>query len=103
MKKPFNHRVWDACKHIPSGRVSTYKEIGDAIGTKGYRAVGNALNKNPYAPTVPCHRVVKSDGSLGGFGGGIRRKASLLANEGITLSKGRINNFKEKIIRLSNN
>ncbi|MBI4335571.1 MAG: MGMT family protein, partial [Candidatus Omnitrophica bacterium] len=54
---------------------------------KAYRAVGNALNKNPFAPIVPCHRVVKSDGSLGGFAKGKRQKLRLLKREGLTLGK----------------
>ena len=56
----FNDKVYKLCKLIPKGRVSTYKELAKALDSKGYRAVGNALNKNPYAPVVPCHRVVSS-------------------------------------------
>ncbi|MEK6900935.1 MAG: MGMT family protein [Nanoarchaeota archaeon] len=57
------------CQQIPKGKVTTYKEIASVLGTKGYQAIGQALQCNPYAPHVPCHRVVKSDGSLGGFKG----------------------------------
>ena len=59
------------------------REIAKAIGTKAYRAVGNALNKNPYAPIVPCHRVIGTNGSLTGFGGGLDTKAFLLNLEGV--------------------
>ena len=61
----FQDKVYKICSKIPKGKVSTYGEIAKALGKTGpmSRAVGNALNKNPYAPIVPCHRVVKSDGS----------------------------------------
>ncbi|MFH0978818.1 MAG: MGMT family protein [Candidatus Woesearchaeota archaeon] len=86
----FNQKVWDITKKIPKGRVSTYKAIAQALGTKAYRAVGNALNKNPYAPIVPCHRVIRSDGLVGGFASGNRRKMQMLKTEGINISNGRI-------------
>jgi methylated-DNA-[protein]-cysteine S-methyltransferase len=98
VKKPFNQMVWDACKSIPFGRVSTYKEIGNAIGSKGYRAIGNALNKNPHAPIVPCHRVVNSNGKIGGFAAGKEKKSQLLTKEGITIINGKISDFTEKKI-----
>ena len=71
--------------NIPKGKVKTYKEV--AIGIKmpnAARAVANACGKNPYAPKVPCHRVIRSDGTLGGFSaaGGIKMKKKLLKNEG---------------------
>ena len=104
----FNEKVWEMCKLIPSGKVSTYKEIGKKIG-KGqvYRAVGNALKRNPNAPKVPCHRVVCSDGSLGGYCGEMesRKKIKLLENEGIELfivgkgkkKKIKIKDFEKKL------
>ena len=69
----FSRRVYDLCRRIPKGKVTTYKIIAEKLGTKAYRAVGNALNKNPHKD-VPCHRVVGSDGSLTGFAHGIKRK-----------------------------
>ena len=86
----FNERVWAMTARIPAGKVTTYAAIARALGTKGYRAVGNALNRNPYAPAVPCHRVVGSDGSLAGFAGGVAKKQRMLAEEGIALRKGRV-------------
>jgi methylated-DNA-[protein]-cysteine S-methyltransferase len=83
------------CSRIPKGKVSTYKEIGKFLGMKGYRAVGLALNKNPFSPTVPCHRVVGSDGSLVGFAGGLDRKTAMLREEGISITTNRIRNFKK--------
>ena len=86
----FNEKVWAMCVRVPAGRVVTYAGIARALGSNGYRAVGNALNKNPYAPTVPCHRVVGSNGALTGFAGGLDKKRELLEAEGLTLTKSGI-------------
>jgi len=86
----FNERVWEECRKIPKGRVTTYKAIAEKLGTRAYRAVGQALNKNPYWPEVPCHRVVGSDGSLTGFAGGIDKKSELLRKEGITVRREKV-------------
>jgi len=79
----FNQKVWALTARIPQGKVATYADIARALKTRGYRAVGNALNRNPYAPAVPCHRVVGSDGSLTGFAHGIDKKRKILQTEGI--------------------
>jgi methylated-DNA-[protein]-cysteine S-methyltransferase len=81
----FNQKVWALTARIPKGKVVRYADIARALGSNGYRAVGNALNKNPYAPKVPCHRVVGSDGTLTGFAGGLEKKRDLLKREGLTL------------------
>src|SRR5688572_26674005 len=86
----FNQKVWALCARVPKGQVTTYADIARALGTKAYRAVGNALNRNPYAPDVPCHRVVGSDGSLTGFAGGLKLKQQMLAREGIDCAGGRV-------------
>ena len=87
----FNEKVWALTARIPAGQVRTYADIARELGTKGYRAVGNALNRNPYAPAVPCHRVVGSNGSLTGFAGGIDMKRKLLSGEGVPVGKnGRV-------------
>lgn len=81
---PFQQAVWRACMSIPPGETRSYGWIARRIGRPGAaRAVGSALGKNPFAPTVPCHRVISSDGSLGGFSapGGLKTKARLLAAE----------------------
>ena len=73
---------------IPRGRVKTYSQVAKAIGKPlAVRAVANAIGKNPYAPKIPCHRVIRSDGSLGGYSGkgGVKTKRFLLQKEGITL------------------
>jgi methylated-DNA-[protein]-cysteine S-methyltransferase len=80
----FQISVWKELLKIPRGRTKTYKEIAVAIGRpNSSRAVANACAQNPYAPDVPCHRVVRSDGSLGGYSaeGGIERKRQLLEME----------------------
>jgi methylated-DNA-[protein]-cysteine S-methyltransferase len=93
----FNEKVWALTAQIPKGQVTTYAEIARRLKTKGYRAVGNALNRNPYAPGVPCHRVVGSNGSLTGFAGGLKKKQELLEAEGIPLKNGKAR--CEKIFR----
>mgnify|MGYP001569396838 CR=1 FL=1 len=91
MKKNFNERCYTVLKRVPRGKVTTYKEISKFLHSKAYRAVGNAMNKNPYAPKVPCHRVINSDGTIGGFASGTRNKAKMLRKEGIEINNGKIN------------
>ncbi|KZX15486.1 methylated-DNA--protein-cysteine methyltransferase [Methanobrevibacter cuticularis] len=86
----FEKKVYLETINIPKGQVRTYKEIGDSIGTKGYRAVGNALNKNPIAIVVPCHRVVGSNMKLTGFRGGLDMKKSMLEKEGIKIKNDKL-------------
>lgn len=87
----FGVGVYRATKRIPRGKVSTYAAIARVIGRpRAARAVGNALNKNPYAPQVPCHRVVRSDGRVGGFAGGPAKKTRLLEEEGVGVKSERI-------------
>jgi methylated-DNA-[protein]-cysteine S-methyltransferase len=86
----FNQRVWATCARIPAGKVVTYADLARAVGSVGYRAVGNAMNKNPYAPRVPCHRVVGSDGKLTGFAGGLEKKRQMLDAEGVHFKGERV-------------
>ena len=81
----FNEKVWALTARIPAGKVVTYGDIARELGTKAYRAVGNALNRNPYAPAVPCHRVVGADGGLTGFASGVGRKRQMLLKEGVRM------------------
>ena len=84
----FQIKVWKFLKKIKKGEVKTYKEVAIAINrTKAARAVANACAKNPYAPKVPCHRVIRSDGTLGGFSapGGVKTKKKMLKREGFSL------------------
>ncbi len=81
----FQTKVWMACAAIPKGQVRTYSWIANQIGQpKAVRAVGKALGQNPFAPIIPCHRVIKSDGTLGGYSGlgGLKTKRRLLKKEG---------------------
>ena len=81
----FQIKVWNEIKKIPYGEVRTYKQIAESIGhPDSSRAVANACAKNPYAPIIPCHRVVRTDGSLGGYSGlgGVETKIRLLTEEG---------------------
>jgi methylated-DNA-[protein]-cysteine S-methyltransferase len=84
-------------QQIPLGKVSSYKIIAEKMGSKAYRAVGQMIGKNPSAPQVPCHRIVKSDGSLGGYAFGIDKKIELLQAEGIKIKNGKIVDFAKII------
>lgn len=86
----FSERVWALTARVPPGRVVTYADIARRLGTRGYRAVGHALHRNPHAPGVPCHRVVGADGRLTGFAGGLDRKRRLLRREGVPLRGDRV-------------
>jgi O-6-methylguanine DNA methyltransferase len=91
MKKQFPQQVYELTRLIPKGRVATYAAIARALkNSQAARAVGNALNKNPYAPQVPCHRVIRSNGEVGGFASGSRRKIQMLRREGVVIKNGRI-------------
>ena len=84
----FQRKVWLYLKKIPRGKVKTYSDVAKAIGKPlAVRAVANAIAKNPYAPRIPCHRVIRSDGSLGGYSGkgGVKTKKLLLKKEGLTV------------------
>ncbi len=83
--KNFKSRVLEKVCSIPRGEVRSYKEIAHSLRSKGYRAVGNALNQNPLPIIIPCHRVIKSDGSLGDYKGGVDMKKEILTNEGVNI------------------
>lgn len=98
MSSEFSERVYKLVSQVPAGRMTTYREIAQALDTRAYRAVGQALRCNPYAPKVPCHRVVCSDGTLGGFSGGtdhaaVNRKRKLLEAEGVAFDGDLIKDF----------
>ena len=86
-------------RKIPRGEVTTYKILAQQLGTKAYRAVGTAVKNNPDAPIIPCHRVVKSDGSIGFYSGkgGVKTKIRLLEKEEIKIKGKRIADF-EKVL-----
>ena len=107
----FNETIWRLCKNVPRGKVTTYKLLAQAAGTTAYRAVGNAMNKNPNGMTllekgsiekrdmVPCHRVVDSSGHLHGFAHGLAAKARLLRKEGVRIKNERIEEFEKMLYR----
>ena len=91
----FQSECYEALKKVPKGKVITYAGLAREIGKpKAHRAVGNAMNKNPFAPKVPCHRVVKSNGELGGFADDINVKIKRLHKEGVEVLDNKIVNFK---------
>ncbi len=84
----FQLKVWKYLKTIQKGNLKTYKEVAIGIKSpKSARAVANACGKNPYAPKIPCHRVIRSDGKLGGYSGkgGIKTKLRLLRSENVDI------------------
>lgn len=100
MNPNFNERCYAILKKVPRGRIVTYKEIAKALHSKAYRAVGNAMNKNPYAPKVPCHRVINSDGYIGQFAKGIKAKMRMLKSEGIFIDKDNFVDLKKYMFKL---
>ena len=96
---PLQRKTYKLLRRVPRGRVTTYKALAAALDTKAYRAIGQFMRTNPYAPTVPCHRVVASNGTIGGFMGKssgkvIVKKIQMLQAEGIKVIGKRIANFE---------
>lgn len=91
-------------KKVPKGKVTTYKELARALDSKAYRAIGQAMRKNPHAPEVPCHRCVTSNGNVGGFKGKlkgkvIQEKINMLKEEGIVIENKKIINFESVLFK----
>lgn len=84
-------------KKIPKGKVTTYKILARALNTKAYRAVGNVLHKNPNLIQTPCHRVIKSNGKIGGFVLGKSKKIKLLKSEGIPIKNNKVLDFEKHL------
>jgi O-6-methylguanine DNA methyltransferase len=96
--KRFDERVWLLLQKIPRGRVATYRQVAAALGNPGAaRAVGNACSRNPFPGKVPCHRVVRSSGELGGFAFGASRKRALLEREGVSVKSNKVQDFNGKL------
>ncbi len=98
MKTPtdFQKRVYDAVSLVPCGKVTTYKLLADYLGCKSSQAIGQALKQNPLAPEVPCHRVIKSDFSLGGYQGEFGSvKQIMLESEGIIIKEGKLTDINQ--------
>ncbi|MBW2980096.1 MGMT family protein [Candidatus Woesearchaeota archaeon] len=101
MATKFQESVYKLLKRIPKGRVTTYKEIARALGRRGqiYRAVGRALHDNKTPIVIPCHRVVASDSSIGGYSRGIKKKTALLKKEGVGIKNNKIIDFEKRLFR----
>lgn len=96
MSMGFQEKIFKTIKKIPKGKVITYLEVAKEINCPtAYRAVGNILNRN-YDPKIPCHRIVRSDGRVGGFRQGTKAKIKKLQKEGIKIYKGKIDLEKYK-------
>src|SRR3989338_5174572 len=87
-------QIYKLCRQSPQGKVTTYREIAAALGTKGYQAIGQVLKKNPDPGTVPCFKIVKSTGEIGGYCGSdlknISMKIEKLQKEGIVVREGKV-------------
>ena len=104
----FAENIYEELQKVPKGKITTYKLLANAVGSKAYRAVGQALKINPFAPTVPCHRVVASNGTIGGFmgekvGSTIDKKIKMLESEGIRFKKNKVVDFKNVLFVFGRN
>ena len=85
------HKVYQKLLKVPKGKVTTYSELAKAVGLKnGQRAIGRIMSKNPFPVIVPCHRVILSNGKIGGYAWGEKIKANMLSKEGVKIKKGKI-------------
>ena len=100
MKKTFSEKCYSILRKVPKGKVTTYKELARALNCRAYRAVGTAMNKNPFSIKkknqiyVGCHRVINSDGRVGGFASGTKKKIEMLKKEGINVVNGKVDTKK---------
>ena len=93
-------KIYKKLLEVPRGKITTYGDLAKAVGLKnGQRAVGKIMNKNPYPVIIPCHRVVKSDGKIGGYAYGEEIKSDMLTREGIIIKNGKILDLENKIYR----
>ena len=89
-------RVYKKLLEVPKGEITTYGDLAKAVGLKnGQRVIGKIMNKNPYPGIIPCHRVVRSDGSVGGYAYGIKVKTNMLIDDGIKINKGKVLDCKK--------
>lgn len=95
----FNERCYALLKQVPEGKVTTYMEIAKALDTKACRAVGSAMAKNRNLFIIPCHRVIRSDGSIGQYALGTEKKTSLLINEGISITDSKVTDIDKFLYR----
>lgn len=94
------HKVYKKLAEVPPGQVTTYGDLAKAIGLKnGQRVIGRIMNQNPYPVIIPCHRVIMSNGNIGGYSYGEKIKENMLQKEGLEIKNGKILNFKNKLYR----
>lgn len=86
----FSEKCYKVLKKVPRGKVVTYKSIAKKLNSHAYRAVGNSMNKNLNPISVPCHRVVNSNGEIGGYAFGVKNKIKILKKEGVEIRNGKI-------------
>ena len=93
-------KIYKKLLEVPPGKITTYGELAKAVGlSNGQRAVGKIMNKNPYPVIIPCHRVVKSDGKVGGYAYGEGIKTTMLKKEGILIKNGKILDWENTVYR----
>ncbi|MDH5180177.1 MAG: MGMT family protein [Gammaproteobacteria bacterium] len=98
-ERDFNEKCYELLNQIPKGKVTTYKEMANALGTKAWRAVGTAMAKNTNLINTPCHRVVRSDGTIGEYALGTNKKSELLRSEGVEILNNKIDNLDKYFFR----
>lgn len=95
-----DRQVYKKLLKVPKGKVTTYGELAKAVGLKnGQRAIGRIMNKNPFPVIIPCHRVVKSDGTIGGYFYGHQVKTKMLSDEGVAIKNGKIQNWEKSVFK----
>ena len=99
MTKSFEDQCLKLLRQIPRGKVTTYREIARALDSKAYRAVGRAMAKNCNLVVVPCHRVVRTDGKVGGYKAGTEQKIELLKREGVAVIGERVIDLESVMYR----
>ncbi|MEM2160721.1 MAG: MGMT family protein [Candidatus Nitrosotenuis sp.] len=92
--------VYKKLLQVPKGKVTTYGELARAVGLQnGQRVIGQIMNRNPFPVVIPCHRVVKSDGKIGGYFYGEKVKTKMLSDEGIKIADGKIKDWEKTVFR----
>ena len=97
----FDEKCYQLLLRVPEGGVTTYKELAEALGTRAYRAVGQAMNRNTRLIEIPCHRVVCSNGKIGGYALGVEKKIELLQKEGVVVKGNRVEGMEGILYRYS--
>jgi methylated-DNA-[protein]-cysteine S-methyltransferase len=95
-----DQKIYKKLLEVPKGKITTYGELAKSVGLKnGQRVVGKIMNKNPFPVIIPCHRVIKSDGKIGGYAYGEEIKSNMLLKEGIQIRNGKILDLEKNIYR----